>query len=41
MIEVVLDGGMYGDEFLQPLHLPKSEHGPFSSSEGLVSVQFV
>ena len=37
-IEVVLDVGVDGGELLQRLHSSKSEHRPFSSSEGKVAV---
>ena len=37
-IEVVLNVGVDGGEFLQRLHSSKSEHRPFSSSEGEVAV---
>ena len=33
LVEVVMDRGVDGDEFLQTSHAPKSMHGPFSSSE--------
>jgi len=33
LIEVVVDGGMDGSEFLQTSHLSKALHGPFSSSK--------
>ena len=38
LIEVVVEGGVDGAELLQGLHLPESQHGPFSSSEGQVGV---
>ena len=41
LVEVVGDVGDVGvgrGEFLQSLHLPEPEHGPFSSSEGQVTV---
>jgi hypothetical protein len=33
LVEVVENGGMDGDEFLQTSHSPKALHRPFSSSE--------
>ena len=33
LIEVVVDGGVYGAEFLQGLHPPEARHRPLSSSE--------
>jgi hypothetical protein len=33
LFEMVEDGGMDGDEFLQTSHSPKALHRPFSSSE--------
>ena len=38
VVEVVVDRGMDGGEFLQSLYIPKSGHYPFPSSERLVRV---
>ena len=38
LVEVVVDGAVYRDEFLQTSHLPEAKHGPFPSSEGEVAV---
>jgi len=36
LIEMVVDLGMNGSEFLQRLHASKPLHGPFSSSKWLM-----
>ena len=36
LVEVVVDRGMYGGEFLQCSHPPEAEHGPLPSSKRLV-----
>ena len=36
LIEMVVNGSMDSDKFLQTLYLPKAEHRPFSSSEWLM-----
>lgn len=33
LVEVVVEGGMDGAEFLQGLHLAEALHGPLSSSK--------
>jgi hypothetical protein len=38
LVEVVEDGGMDGDEFLQTSHPPKALHRPLSSSEWQVRI---
>ena len=38
MVEMVVDGGMNGAEFLKGVHSSKPQHGPLSSSELLVGV---
>jgi len=38
LIEVVVDGGMEGGEFLKAPHPPEAEHRPFSSSKRLMRV---
>ncbi len=38
LVEVIVEGGVYGAEFLQALHLPEPQHRSFSSPEGLVQV---
>jgi hypothetical protein len=36
LVEVVMDGGMDGGEFLQTSHASETQHRSFSSSERLV-----
>ncbi len=38
LVEVVVDGGMDGGEFLQASHSPETLHGAFASSERQVRV---
>ncbi len=38
-VEVVVNGGMDGDEFLQTSHTPETQHGPFSSSKRQLRVR--
>ena len=38
LVEVVMEGRINGDGFLQTSHLPKPEHGPFSSSKTQVRI---
>jgi len=38
MVEVVVDGRVDRDEFLQTSHLPEPQHGAFSSPEGEMRV---
>jgi hypothetical protein len=35
-VEMVVDRGVDGDEFLQTSHPPEAKHGPFSPSKWLV-----
>ena len=36
VVEVIVDRGMDGGEFLEGLYIPEARHCPLSSSEGLV-----
>ena len=38
LVEVVVDGAVYRGKFLQTSHLSEAKHGPFTSSERLVTV---
>lgn len=38
LVEVVMDGGVDGDEFLQTSHTTEAEHCPFSSSKRKVRI---
>ena len=38
LIEVVMDRGVDGDEYLQGSHPPETKHGPFPPSKWLVSI---
>jgi len=38
LIEVVVDGGVDGSEFLQASHLPEAQHRTFSSSKWQVGI---
>lgn len=38
LLEMVMHGGVDGDEFLQTSHAPEVKHGPFSSSKWQVLI---
>jgi len=38
LVEVVMDGPVYGGEFLECSHPPEAEHRPLSSSQRLVRI---
>ena len=37
-VEMIVNGGMHGSEFLQTSHAPKPQHPPFSSSDRKMGV---